>query len=62
LQEIGTFGLSCPHCEPPNDINELKRRVAKYKFALIKIAHFDFVITLSDRMDAVRKIAREALE
>jgi hypothetical protein len=59
--ELDTFGMSCPHCKPFDDINELKQLVAKYRFALTKIAHLDFVITLSDRMDAVRAIAREAL-
>ena len=37
-------------------------RVFKLEEALKRIRDCDFVITLPDRMDAVRKIAREALE
>jgi hypothetical protein len=38
------------------------RKVTKMEIALTKIRDCDFVITLPDRMDAVRAIAREALE
>ena len=37
-------------------------RTHKLKEALKRIRDCDFVITLPDRMDAVRQIAREALE
>lgn len=36
--------------------------IMKLRDALERIRDCDFVITLPDRMDAVRKIAREALE
>ena len=38
------------------------RKVTKMEIALTKIRDCDFVITLPDRMDAVRAIAREALK
>ena len=41
---------------------KLFRRIAKLEAALKRIRDCDFVITLPDRMDAVRAIAREALE
>ena len=37
-------------------------QVHRLETALNRIQNLDFVITLSDRMDAVRAIAREALE
>lgn len=37
-------------------------RLSKLEIALERIRDCDFVITLPDRMDAVRAIAREALE
>lgn len=42
--------------------SKLFRRIAKLEAALERIRDCDFVITLPDRMDAVRQIAREALE
>jgi hypothetical protein len=36
--------------------------IEKLEYALERIRDCDFVITLPDRMDAVRAIAREALE
>jgi hypothetical protein len=38
------------------------RKISKMEEALQRIRDCDFVITLPDRMDAVRAIAREALE
>lgn len=38
------------------------RKISKIEEALKRIRDCDFVITLPDRMDAVRAIAREALE
>jgi hypothetical protein len=38
------------------------KQLQKLEFALKRIRDCDFVITLPDRMDAVRAIAREALE
>ena len=43
-------------------IAEEQARVDKLEVALERIRDCDFVITLPDRMDAVRAIAREALE
>ena len=37
-------------------------QVHRLETALKRIQNLDFVITLPDRMDAVRQIAREALE
>jgi ribosomal protein L1 len=39
-----------------------QRRIDQLEIAVTKIRDCDFVITLPDRMDAVRAIAREALE
>ena len=41
---------------------EEQARVDKLEVALERIRDCDFVITLPDRMDAVRAIAREVLE
>jgi hypothetical protein len=43
-------------------IAEEQSRVDKLEVALERIRDCNFVITLPDRMDAVRQIAREALE
>ena len=43
-------------------LNDADKRADMYKGALERIRDCDFVITLPDRMDAVRQIAREALE
>lgn len=43
-------------------LNDAEKRADVYKRALKRIRDCDFVITLPDRMDAVRAIAREALE
>lgn len=45
-----------------SDLAEAEKRAEMLTFALERIADCDFVITLPDRMDAVRAIAREALE
>jgi hypothetical protein len=61
----------CPSCTDPHehdvpvpesDFDELIERIEKLETALERIRDCDFVITLPDRMDAVRAIAREALE
>ena len=44
-----------------SDLDEAEVRVKKLEYALERIRDCDFVITLPDRMDAVRAIAREAL-
>lgn len=51
------------------DLEEYRRDVAKLaeerdrlKAALVRLRDCDWVITLPDRMDAVREIARKALE
>jgi len=43
-------------------ITEQHQEIQKLREALERIRDCDFVITLPDRMDAVRAIAREALE
>ena len=43
-------------------IAEADARIDKFEVALERIRDCNFVITLPDRMDAVRAIAREALE
>lgn len=45
-----------------NDLAEAEKRIEMLTFALERIRDCDFVITLPDRMDAVRAIAREALK
>lgn len=45
-----------------SDLDEAEVRVKKLEYALERIRDCNFVITLPDRMDAVRAIAREALE
>jgi len=45
-----------------NALRERSHVLERYRDALQRIAGLDFVITLPDRMDAVRAIAREALE
>ena len=45
-----------------SDLDEAEVRVKKLEYALERIRDCGFVITLPDRMDAVRQIAREALE
>jgi hypothetical protein len=51
------FGTGVDHGGCEHDIE-----IAKLKAALERIRDCDWVITLPDRMDAVRTIAREALE
>ena len=43
-------------------LNDAEKRANTFKCALKRIRDCDFVITLPDRMDAVRAIARGALE
>lgn len=45
----------------PREVYELREQRDRLAEALREIADCDFVITLPDRMDAVRAIAREAL-
>ena len=45
-----------------SDLDEAEVRVKKLEYALERIRDCDWVITLPDRMDAVRAMAREALE
>jgi hypothetical protein len=42
--------------------SDCKKLISKMRAALERIQDCDWVITLPDRMDAVRAIAREALE
>jgi len=57
----------CPcECESPCVLNEnldrAEQKIQKLETALKRIRDCEFVITLPDRMAAVRAIAREALE
>ena len=57
----------CPcECESPcvlnEDLDRAEQKIEKLEAALKRIRDCDFTITLPDRMDAVRAIAREALE
>jgi len=45
-----------------NGHGKLEKRVSQLRESLIKLRDCDWVIRLPDRMDAVREIAREALE
>ena len=45
-----------------NSIKTLQRENAELRAALTRIRDCDWVITLPDRMDAVRDIARKALQ
>lgn len=45
-----------------SDLAEAEKRIEMLTFALERIRDCDFVISLPDRMDAVRAIAREALQ
>ena len=53
--EMGVSDEDCLMLEAADEIEKLRE-------ALQRIRDCDFVITLPDRMDAVRQIAREALE
>ena len=73
---VGAWSGKCDNCDtlgPEEDSAEFAalawnkgtprhHRVHKLEAALKRIRDCDFVITLPDRMDAVRAIAREALE
>lgn len=56
---MSTFGLICLECD---ELPAKQNRIRKLEAALQRIRDCDWVITLPDRMDAVRAIAREALE
>lgn len=45
-----------------DELVDVKRERDEARKALQRLADCDWVITLPDRMDAVRKIARDALE
>ena len=49
-------------CDEDCLVLEAADRIEKLEAALMRIRDCDWVITLPDRMDAVRAIAREALE
>ena len=48
--------------EAADEIESLRIRSQKLEAALVRLRDCDFVISLADRMDAVRDIARKALE
>ena len=58
LRDAARMGVSDEDCLMLEAID----RIRKLEAALMRIRDCDFVITLPDRMDAVRQIAREALE
>lgn len=64
----GVSGILCRTCgglTGPRNGTELRRARAREKrmrAALIRLRDCDWVITLPNRMDAVREIAREGLE
>jgi hypothetical protein len=58
LRDTAKMGVS----DEDRLILEAIYRIRKLEAALMRIRDCDFVITLPDRMDAVRAIAREALE
>ena len=49
-------------CDLTDDFAALAEQKDRYEAALIKLRDCDWVITPHDRMDAVREIARNALE
>jgi hypothetical protein len=57
-----TFCDDGSFCVLNSCLDEAEARIEKLETALKRIRDCDFVITLPDRMDAVRAIAREALE
>ena len=58
LRETAKMGVSDQDCL----MLEAADQIEKLREALQRIRDCDFTITLPDRMDAVRQIAREALE
>ena len=58
LRETAEMGVSDEDCLMLDAADQIE----KLREALKRIRDCDFVITLPDRMDAVRAIAREALE
>ena len=58
LRDTAKMGVSDEDCL----MLEAADQIEKLREALQRIRDCDFVITLPDRMDAVRAIAREALE
>jgi ribosomal protein L1 len=60
LNEIGALQLRLKNMHI--DLIAQDAKLEKLEKALERIRDCDFVITLPDRMDAVRTIAREALE
>ncbi|MCD6163441.1 MAG: hypothetical protein J7K40_13655 [candidate division Zixibacteria bacterium] len=54
--------MTNPIPQPARIDKIVAERLEKLEAALIKLRDCDWVITLPDRMDAVRAIAREALK
>jgi|LakMenEpi03Aug12_release.lakeMendotaPanAssembly.Ray.scaffolds.fasta_scaffold704656_3 hypothetical protein len=50
------------HVVPTEFAQDLERQLGKMRSALQRLGDCDWTISLPDRMDAVRKIAREALQ
>jgi hypothetical protein len=66
IKEVPMINDARCECGDPcilnSNLDEAEARIEKLETALKRIRDCDFVITLPDRMDAVRAIAREALE
>ncbi len=60
--EGGPLRLNVGYIGLKSNIAELEQQLAELREALTRIRDCDWVITLPDRMDAVREIAREALD
>lgn len=58
----GSSTLGAQLAKAHQRIAELEARIEKLELALKRIRDCDWVITLPDRMDAVRTIAREVLQ
>ena len=58
LRDTAKIGVSDEDCL----MLDAAERIEKLEYALERIRDCGFVITLPDRMDAVRAIAREALK
>lgn len=61
-EKVGIFGGCDSPYEFADEIIALRQKLAKLQAALTKLRDCDWVISLPDRMDAVREIARNALD
>ena len=61
VEIFGTKRIARAHNIVRDKAEELSRRVAVYEAALVRLRDCDWTISLPDRMDSVRDIAREAI-